>query len=155
MTARNRTTGAKTISVFALALALAASLPAPGRSEQAWLSDADIRAAFDGATIAGHYADGRTFTETYQRDGRLAYTDERLQSIGHWSATAGTLCTIYDGDSAGGCFRVARVGLNCYEFFFVTRTEDAAPGPPGATPAWTARAIVEGRPGGCNPEAAV
>ena len=43
---------------------------------------------------------------------------------GHWSVASGTFCTIYDDDPTGGCFRVQKTGANCFEFYFVARTED-------------------------------
>ena len=74
---------------------------------------------------------------------------------GHWSVTEGTLCTIYDGDPSGGCYRVALVDTNCYEFYFVSRTEAAAPGPPAGKPAWTARGALQGKPSACRDQPSV
>jgi len=102
-------------------------------------------------TIDGRYASGKAFTERYAADGRLSYTEPGLALGGHWSVTEGTLCTIYDYDATGGCYRVARVDANCYEFYFVSRTEAAAPGPPGGgKPSWTARGALQGKPSACR-----
>ena len=103
----------------------------------AWMSDDDIKSALGGKAIDGHYRSGRTFSETYGADGRLSYRDELRISGGHWSVVNGAFCTIYDQDPTGGCFRVRRSGSNCYEFYFVARTESEANTP--RTPDWTAR----------------
>jgi len=138
------------VSTFIVACAMATFMPAVaiGESEPVWLQDAEIASALAGKTIDGRYASGRAFSERYDRDGRLQYMEDGATIGGRWSVTAGTLCTIYDADPAGGCFRVARVSANCFEFFFAARTEEAAPG--GATPQWTARGSVNGEASACQ-----
>jgi hypothetical protein len=79
-----------------------------------WLTQTEILQQFNGATIDGRYASGKAFTERYAVDGRLFYREARLTLGGHWSVTGGTLCTIYDFDASGGCYRVARVDTNCF-----------------------------------------
>ena len=101
------------------------------------MSEDDIKAVLGGQAIDGHYRSGRTFSESYGADGRIAYRDEFRASGGHWSLVNGAFCTIYDGDASGGCFRIKRSGANCYEFYFVARTEDEAKKP--RDPDWTAR----------------
>ncbi len=120
-----------------LVLAIA-GLNARAAAFEVWMGDEDLRAAFAGREIAGHYDDGARFRETFRPDGSVHYEDELRTSGGHWSITAGTLCTIYDDNPSGGCFRVRRVGSNCFEFHFVARTEDDAGRAPGK-PDWTAR----------------
>ncbi len=101
------------------------------------MSEADIRAALGGQAIDGHYRSGRTFSETYGADGRIAYRDDVRASGGRWSLVNGAFCTIYDSDPSGGCFRVKRSGSNCFEFYFVARTTEEAKTP--RSPDWTAR----------------
>lgn len=105
-----------------------------------WMDGAGLSAAFKGKALSGEYASGRTFKEVYRDDGGLRYQDDMRESGGHWSVSSGTFCTIYDDDPAGGCFRVQKTGANCFEFYFVARTEDKAPGPADREPSWTARA---------------
>jgi hypothetical protein len=69
--------------------------------------------------------------------------------------TEGTLCTIYDQQDTGGCYRVTRVAPNCFEFYFVSRTEDSAPGPNGTIPHWTARGAVQGKANACQDQPTV
>ena len=124
-------------------------------SRPLWLDDGEILSQFKNATIDGRYASGKAFTEQYAADGRVTYREPGTRLAGHWSVTEGTLCTIYDGDASGGCYRVARVDSNCYEFYFVSRTEAAAPGPPDGKPAWTARGAVQGQASACHDQPGV
>lgn len=125
------------------------------QSKLQWLSGGEIMQQFNDATIDGRYASGKAFTERYAADGRLTYKEPGVTLSGHWSVTAGTLCTIYDFEASGGCYRVARVDENCYEFYFVSRTEAAAPGPEDGKPAWTARGALQGKASACRDEPSV
>lgn len=116
--------------------------------QAAWMSEVAIRAAFSGVTLEGKYGSGKPFTETYEKDGRIAYREGGMSIAGKWSVEAGTFCTIYDSDPTGGCYRVRQVGGNCYEFYFVARTEDQAKAEP-RDPSWTARGSIVGQTGSC------
>lgn len=117
-----------------------------------WMTDGELRTAFAGATIEGEYADGRTFREQYFDSGRLAYVEDARQreQKGHWSIVSGSFCTIYDLPLSGGCFRVRQHSANCYEFYFLTRTEKRARAPDPGQPSWTARAWRTGTPPTCR-----
>ena len=115
-----------------------------------WMDGAGLTSTFKGKALDGEYASGRTFKETYMDDGGLHYQDDGRVNGGHWSVSSGTFCTIYDDDPAGGCFRVQKIGANCFEFYFVARTEDKAPGPPDRDPSWTARAWISGHASTCK-----
>ncbi len=128
--------------------AIAVLAPVQARAGD-WLSNAEIEKALKGQTLEGMYATGRRFTERYYTDGRLDYSEDGLSMKGRWSATADTLCTIYDNNPSGGCYRVAPSGKNCLEFYFVSRDEAAAPGPPDKKPDWTARGMVGGNVEAC------
>lgn len=123
--------------VLALLLGLATATGAGAIGAETWMSGDEITIALGGKAIDGHYRGGRTFSETYAFDGSLRYRDDKRQSGGHWSVINGSFCTIYDTDPTGGCFRVRRSGANCFEFYFVARTETEAATP--RTPDWTAR----------------
>jgi hypothetical protein len=127
------------LTVGLLAPALLALTPT--LAEEAWMGEVDLRAALGGKHIAGHYRTGRAFTEAYNADGSLSYNDDDRHSDGHWSVLNGTFCTIYSDDPSGGCFRVKRHGDNCFEFYFVARTEEGTAKPDA--PSWTARGWVE------------
>ncbi|MGQ0455951.1 MAG: hypothetical protein ACT4OU_02690 [Hyphomicrobium sp.] len=118
------------------------------------MSDSELVAQFHDTTIEGSYPSGRSFSESYRSDGRVDYAETSVRMKGYWSITSGTLCTIYDTDPAGGCFRVARVGENCFEFHFASRTEQTIPGQSEGRADWTARAWIQGKPSACPPEGA-
>lgn len=141
-------------AVMLAGLVLAGARAGAQRADDAWMSEAEMSAAFAGVTLEGKYGDGRPFHERYRADGRVEYEERRLTSGGNWSVKAGSFCTIYDGDASGGCFRVKKVGGNCYEFYFVARTETEAQRDP-RRPAWTARGSVVGKPGICQEESTV
>jgi hypothetical protein len=116
---------------------------------ETWLTNTEIETVLKGQTLEGVYETGRRFTERYLENGRVEYTEGSMTMEGHWSATEGTLCTIYDSDPTGGCFRVSRSARNCLEFYFVSRSEAAAPGPSDTKPDWTARGALGGRLEAC------
>lgn len=139
---------------FAALVALLSSADAaaddkpPAVEASTWMREAEIRAAFDGATLEGKYGSGRPFSETYGKDGRIQYRERGTVIGGRWSVEADTFCTIYDTDPTGGCYRVIAVTGNCYEFYFIARSEEQAR-QHQQQPAWTARGSVVGRPGSC------
>ena len=114
-----------------------------------------MRAAFGGKTIQGYYASGKAFTEIYLADGRIEYRETGIEYRGHWSLQAGRFCTIYHSDPTGGCYQVRQVSENCYEFYFVTRTEVQAAERDLGRPAWTARAAVSDRDATCSDKPSV
>jgi hypothetical protein len=135
-------------------VALGFSLSAANAVETSWMPDEELTATFSGKSVSGHYSSGRTFEETYAADGQVRYADEGHASGGKWSVQAGSFCTIYDNDPAGGCYRVRREGANCYEFYFIARTENQAKSDP-RKPDWTARAWFRGQVPTCKDGASV
>ena len=105
-----------------------------------WMDEPALESAFSGKAIEGHYSDGREFKERYDSDGGLYYKDDKRVHYGRWSLQAGTFCTIYDFDPSGGCYRVHKVGPNCFEFYFTARTAREAQSGENGEPSWTARA---------------
>ena len=119
-----------------------------------WMADSDLQRVFSGAEVDGEYRSGRTFTESYKVGGRVLYSEGPEEMGGRWSVTAGSFCTIYDDDPSGGCYRVRQESLNCFEFYFVARTEERAKDDPGP-PSWTARVWLRGKPATCGEKVGV
>jgi hypothetical protein len=132
------------VAVMALALlsgaALAQTAPQPPVSSLPWMTDAEITNFFKGQSIAGEYADGTTFTETYKLDGVADYNDTRWGNVlGQWSVVNNHFCTLYEHEMQGACFKGIARGSNCFEFYASTATPAETANPQGQ-PAWTARA---------------
>jgi hypothetical protein len=140
--------------VVATAAAIAvAAAPVVGATK--WMADGDIRAAFAGTTIEGVYATGLTFVESYAANGRIDYAETGRKLAGQWSVVNAQFCTIYDVSPTGGCFRVTRLGDNCFEFYFQSRDEQKAADPQPGTPSWTAQGWRRGEKPTCKDQPAV
>ena len=135
--------------VALLVLLFVAVVPAKGLPGE-WLTEDELKAAFAGKTVDGEYPNKRSFHEAYEPDGNVRYEDDARTSGGHWSIKAGSFCTIYDDDPLGGCYRVQKAGPNCYEFYFIARTEERAMSDPSDKPSWTARAWLASEPASCT-----
>lgn len=118
-------------------------------AEGPWMNEGEMTAAFSGVTLEGKYGSGRPFSEIYRKDGSLEYREAATVIGGRWSVEADAFCTIYDNDPSGGCYRVKKVAGNCYEFYFVARTQQQAQSDP-KRPSWTARGSIVGKPGICS-----
>jgi hypothetical protein len=129
---------------------LAFTIAVPALALTSWMSESALNLTFSGKTIEGHYADGGTFVERYDGDGRLNYKDARRETFGRWSVQSGTFCTIYDLDPSGGCYRVTQVSDNCFEFYFAARTVEQAQEGPSDKPSWTARGWIRGQASTCT-----
>ncbi len=120
---------------------VAVLLTAAAQAAPKWMNDEQLREAFAGKEIEGFYRSGRMFRESYKADKRLEYREGARTETGYWRVVSGTFCTIYDGMPSGGCFRVHRLSVNCFEFYFQARDEDAAADiRRRGKPSWTARA---------------
>ncbi len=132
--------------VVVAAVLLAGAEPRP-------LTGAEIIAAFEGTTVTGTYADGMAFRESYATGGRISYWDPRGDFTGNWSVTNNLFCTFYDPKDSnaalnGGCFRVEKIGANCFDFLVAAQSNEEALDPK-AKPSYTARGSVSGKPSTC------
>ena len=140
--------------IFSLIGSLAA-LAVPTVAGPNWMNDSDIRVAFAGTTIEGVYGSGETFVESYAANGRIEYVEARRKMAGQWSVVNAQFCTIYDVSPTGGCFRVTRLGDNCFEFYFQSRDEQKAAEPDPGKPSWTAQGWRRGEKPTCKEQPAV
>jgi hypothetical protein len=116
------------------------------------MSEEDMRSAFIGMTLDGHYVDGLRWTETYTPDGRLDYREPMRTGLGHWHFRGRVFCTFYDPGHGlnGGCWNAIKVSTNCYEFYIagisdLQPEDDALP-----LGGWAARAWRTGEPSTCE-----
>jgi hypothetical protein len=131
------------------ALLASLSMVTAAASFERWMRAEQIKSAFAGQDVAGYYADGTTFTESYGSDGRIDYREANRRMTGSWSVVSDTFCTIYDTSPTGGCYRVQQASPNCYEFYFVARDEREAAAPDPKRPSWTARGWRRNQPSTC------
>jgi hypothetical protein len=130
---------------------LALLLLAAGTGRNALLGP-EISAAFKDQTISGRYQSGYEFTETYAGDGKSKYWDPRGPMTGTWSIVGDLFCTFYDGGSLdGACFRVEKIGENCFDFFSAADSTEEAKAPT-REPRYTARAAIDGKKSTCPVE---
>ena len=114
----------------------------------------ELIAAFDGKTASGAYGDGTPVRETYLVGGGITYWDPNWgDKTGKWSVINNLFCTFYDG-MTGGCFRVERIGANCFDFLVAASSEEEAL-QPGQRRDYTARVFIEGAPSTCPDELSV
>ena len=146
----------------ALSAVAVGGLLAPAAAEpalQPWMSEAEMRAAFIGRTLDGHYGNGVTWTETYRDDGRLDYREAARRAGGDWYFRGHIFCTFYDPPHAlnGGCWTALKTSANCYEFYLagLTREPPFADDVPGMGHRWNARGWRQGEPSTCQEKPSV
>jgi hypothetical protein len=119
------------------------------------LQGPQIIAMLEGKTLKGVYANGSPVRETYAVGGKIPdYLDATRSATGTWSVVNNQLCTFYEADMAGGCFRVEKIGANCFDYFAVASSVEEAL-TPSEKPRYTARAHIDGLPDTCPDELTV
>lgn len=125
-----------------------------------WMSEADMRAAFIGKTLDGHYGNGLAWTETYFDDGRLDYREPERRAVGKWHFRGRVFCTFYDPAQprpplSGGCWTAIKSGANCYEFYLAGLTRDEEFEDEATSRRWNARGWRQGEPSTCQDKPSV
>lgn len=96
-----------------LMLICALAAPAMAASVPETLNGADIRALFTGATVAGNYVWGQSFSEYHAPDGRaLGDNGHTINVDACWNTEGDAVCYHYgpSSDRRTYCFTVERVG---------------------------------------------
>ncbi|MFN3744562.1 MAG: hypothetical protein ACK4TL_07640 [Hyphomicrobiaceae bacterium] len=102
------------------------------------MSRDEIFAAFVDQQLSGVYPSGAPWSELIRPDGTSDYREGGNRREGRWWMRGNDFCFRYDPPLSGGCFRVVRIGANCYELYSVSRGGDAVPGPQSGA-AWNGR----------------
>lgn len=138
------------------------AVPGPAPASAPWMTEQDMRTAFIGKTLDGHYGNGLIWTETYFDDGRLDYREPERRAVGQWHFRGDVFCTFYDPKQprpplAGGCWTAIKSGSNCYEFYLAGLSpEGPAQGDlDGAPQRWNARGWRQGEPSTCQDKPSV
>lgn len=134
-------------SLCVLAVCLPAAASAGSAPNAVPLKGPDIIATLEGKTVVGAYANNLAFHEAYEEGGGIVYWDPRGSATGHWSIVNNLFCTFYD-NMQGACFRVERIGANCFDYYSVADTPEAAQKPQEKS-TYTARGAIAGQPSTC------
>ena len=89
----------------------------------------DIIAAFVDQQLSGVYPSGAPWSELVRSDGTSDYREGGNQREGRWWMQNDNFCFRYGLPLSGGCFRVVRIGANCYELYAVNPGQETVPGP--------------------------
>ncbi len=116
-------------------------------AEPRWLSERDLAYVFVGREVAGTYANGTSFSETYRKIGKAEYRDPQHSLAGTWSIQGEVFCTRYghSDNKGGGCFRVSQPSDNCFEFWLLNEAGALADAN------WIARSWHSKNPSTCPP----
>ncbi len=116
---------------LAVALAIAATpcARAQGPVERNAMSRDEVVAAFVDQQLSGVYPSGTPWSEMIRADGTSDYREGGNRREGRWWMRRDEFCFRYDLPLSGGCFRVVRVGTNCYELYAVNPGQETVPGP--------------------------
>lgn len=106
---------------------------------QHWMSADAIRAEFSGKPLAGIYPSGATWTEDIAADGTTDYREGAIRRPGQWWLTALEFCFSYAPPGVGGCFRVVKMSVNCYEIYEFGSAFGRRDAPPRQKGAWNGR----------------
>jgi len=132
------------VSLLALLSGLAA-VSAPKAHDsvaRATMNREEIIAAFVDQQLSGVYPSRVPWSELIRSDGTTDYREGQAQREGHWWMRADDFCFRYALPLSGGCFRVVRVGANCYELYAVSPSDAVTPpaqSAPGAPGHWNGR----------------
>ncbi|MEZ5910152.1 MAG: hypothetical protein R3D31_15240 [Hyphomicrobiaceae bacterium] len=135
--------------VRVLVALIALGWPSMADATARWMSVEAMQRAFIGQRLAGVYASGQPWIESYDHQGGIDYWDKRGKAKGYWSFRGPAFCTFYTAGLAGGCWRAVKTSANCYEFF----VEGAVPRE--GRPRWGARGWRTDSPATCDVGAGV
>jgi len=129
---------AASLALF-LALDLTASAHGQDSMDRNAMSRDEVVAAFVDQQLSGVYPSGLPWSELIRSDGTSDYREGGNRREGRWWLRGHHFCFSYAMPMSGGCFRVVRVGANCYELYAVTPSGDAPAAPPNAEGHWNGR----------------
>ena len=135
-------------SLLALLLAVAPA-DAQERQRGGWMSSDAIRQEFSGRLLNGIYPNTNPWSEQIFADGTTDYREGPKHWLGKWWLEDRAFCFSYPPPGLGGCFRVVRLGTNCYELYETSGAGRGEERPEGAD-LWNGRMWVAEIPATCN-----
>lgn len=116
-----------------------AAVAEDSRTGLIWLSGDAIRGAFSGQKLGGIYPNADLWSETINTNGSTDYREGAKRWSGQWWTTAREFCFTYPPPGVGGCFRVTRVSVNCFELYDFSGDAAKAEEPPNIADLWNGR----------------
>ena len=116
-------------AIAAALMLLAVPAGAQGFLERNAMGRDEVLAAFVDQQLSGVYPSGLPWSELIRSDGTSDYREGGHRREGLWWMRGDDFCFRYNIPLSGGCFRVVRIGTNCYELYAVNPGELRAPGP--------------------------
>lgn len=122
-----------------LAVILIAAATAAAADSRAWMGEAAIRAELTNRRLSGIYPNSISWSEEIFTDGTTDYVEAGLRSRGRWTLKGSLFCFKYDQPMMGGCFRMIKIGSNCYELYVEREDGQTPPVPRRDDVAWNGR----------------
>ena len=138
------------VSMLVAVILFAASAAAQDASRAGWMSDDAIRGEFTGHLLNGIYPSGSPWSEHLFGDGATDYREGAKRWRGQWWIESRAFCFAYPEPGTGGCFRVVRLGQNCYELYEATGLAGRGDDAPVGASLWNGRMWRADRPATCD-----
>ncbi len=147
----------RTASLLGLFVSLALLVPAEASRAAAqdggpasWMSRDEIIEAFVDRQLSGVYPSGTPWSELVRADGSSDYREGAARREGRRWMRGDQFCFAYALPHSGGCFKVVRIGNNCYELYSVGAGGGAEAPPSGAKRHWNGRMWRDEAPATCQ-----
>ncbi len=137
-------TRAKLAGAVGLVAAWLAAAPvhAQDKPRGGWMSAAAITQEFTDRLLHGIYPNTNPWSEHLYRDGTTDYREGDKRWTGKWWTEDRAFCFAYPPPGIGGCFRVVRLGVNCYELYEAGAEAGRGEGRPEDLQLWNGRMWV-------------
>lgn len=126
---RQRPAAFVALIVLVAAVGCVSTTRAQGTIERNAMGRDEIIAAFVDKQLSGVYPSGLPWSERIRSDGTSDYREGGSRREGRWWFQGDDFCFRYNLPLSGGCFRVVRIGSNCYELYAMNPGQETVPGP--------------------------
>jgi hypothetical protein len=138
-----------------LAMGAIVAMHSMAQATRVWMSEQAIRSEFIGNTLDGHFHDGRTWTVTLSKDGRV----EQIQAphsmiLGRWFIRGSVFCSVPNEMHRPlflvSCWTITKTSTNCYEYFRVTSSGEEPVEDQSRERLWYAKGWRQGEASTCG-----
>jgi hypothetical protein len=147
-------TASAAVRGLALGLALAAVAASAGAAQErargGWMPADAIRREFTGRLLNGIYPNASEWSEHLFANGTTDYREGTIRWAGRWWTEDRSFCFVYPPPGVGGCFRVVRLGSNCYELYETGSAIGRGDARPDDTDLWNGRMWLAERQATCD-----